>query len=215
MLSFLMMNVCIVKDFNAFSIIHSFLFIGNLYSFLDASTTSLNVSNSSDTLGIFKPFARRMNSTPEIYSDADNEIIIIIRFISPVHIRKIMIIGGGETLHHPSLLKCYVNQEQLDFSSVNNIRSVQEFSLPINDLGNAELITGIHSFRNVTNLTLYFSENHGNIDMTIIRYIGLQGEHTHYRREAVNTVYEVLCNGQDIHQDESRSVGNIDDIHLH
>ena len=35
--------------------------------------------------------------------------------------------------------------------------------------------------------------------------IGLQGEHTHYRREAVDTVYEVLCNGQDIVQPEDQT----------
>jgi hypothetical protein len=50
----------------------------------------------------------------------------------------------------------------------------------------------------------YFPSNHGGEEITTIKYIGMQGEHTHYRREAVNAVYEVLCNGQDIesHSDE-------------
>ena len=43
---------------------------------------------------------------------------------------------------------------------------------------------------------------------------GLQGEHTHFRREAVDTVYEVLCNGQDIEQPED-SIGGTETAHLH
>ena len=40
-------------------------------------------------------------------------------------------------------------------------------------------------FTNIDVLTFYFSENHGG-DATIVQYIGMQGEHTHYRREAVD-----------------------------
>ena len=77
----------------------------NLYSMLDTTTTALNVTKPSDAVGIFKPFARRFDEQPEIISDADAEIIVIARFTSPVHIRKLMIIGGGEGVHHPSMLK--------------------------------------------------------------------------------------------------------------
>ena len=36
---------------------------------------------------------------------------------------------------------------------------------------------------------------------TIVQYIGMQVEYTHYRREAVDAEYEVLCNGQMFEQD--------------
>lgn len=181
----------------------------NLYSLLDASTTSLNVTSSSDTIGVFKPHALRLTPSPCLISDADAEIIVIARFISPVHIRKIMVIGGENQEQHPSRLKCYVNQEVFDFSSVSSVAAVQEFNVPINERGLQELITTIHPFNNVTSLVLYFSENHGGGDVTTIRYIGLQGEHTHYRREAVNAVYEVLCTGQDIDvHTEGENVGS-------
>ena len=49
---------------------------------------------------------------------------------------------------------------------------------------------------------MYFQGNLGGVDSSTLRYIGLQGDHTHYKREAVHTVYEVLCNGQDICQPE-------------
>jgi hypothetical protein len=190
----------------------------NLYSMIDTTTsTALNVTRPSDAVGIFKPFAHRLADEPELISDADEEIIVIVRFTSPVHIRKIMVIGGGsDETRHPASLKCYVNHENVDFTSVGSVRPSQEFNLVVNTQGTSELTTLIHPFTNVTILTFYFPTNHGNPN-TVIKYIGMQGEHTHYRREAVDTVYEVLCNGQDIIQPEgvagAESLGA--DRHLH
>jgi predicted DNA-binding protein with PD1-like motif len=176
----------------------------NLYSMLDTTTTALNVTKPQDAVGVFKPFARRLSPQPELISDADAEIIIVARFTSPVHIRKIMVIGGREEDHHPSVLRCYANQEGVDFTSVGALNPAQQFNLPINKEGVVEFNTALQPFTNVTSLAFYFPSNHGDVDATVIQYIGLQGEHTHYRREAVNTTYEVLCNGQDIAQPEDQ-----------
>jgi hypothetical protein len=178
----------------------------NLYAMIDREgTTALNVIKPEHTIGVFKPHVLKLNDLPEIISDADEEIIVVIRFTSPVHIRKLMVIGGGgeDTSHYPSSMKCYPNHTDIDFSNVSSFRSAQDFNLQVNDTGTIELITVLQSFTNVTSLTLYFPTNYG-AGNTIIRYIGMQGEHTHYRREAVNTVYEVLCSGQDIHQPEDQ-----------
>ena len=85
------------------------------------------------------------------------------------------------------------------------LNPAQEFRLEVNSGGTIELITAIRPFTNITSLVLYFPENHGSVEQTRIKYIGMQGDHTHYRREAVDTVYEVLCTGQDIIQPESQS----------
>lgn len=187
----------------------------NLYSMLDPTLTrALNVTtgNQSDVLGIFKPFAYRLNPEPNLISDVDEEMIIVAYFTSPVHVRKIMVIGGGDSAHHPSFLKCYVNEENIDFSNIQSLSEVQSFNLPINSDGSVELITSLRPFTNINSLVFYFTSNHGGASSTSVRYIGLQGEHTHYRREAVNTTYEVLCNGQDIEQHEGlRSLAH----HLH
>ena len=139
---------------------------------------------------------------PSIFSDGDEEIIIIARFTSPVHIRKICVIGGGDEEQHPNLMKCYVNQEGVDFTNVESIRATEQFPLPINTDGSAELYPPVHQFTNVNTLVFFFPSNHGGGDVTGIKYIGMQGEHTHYRREPVDATYEVLCNGQDIEQPE-------------
>jgi len=56
-------------------------------------------------LGIFKPNVRRLEATPCLVSDSDEELLIKVFFVSPVHIRKIMVIGGGDEEQHPSHLK--------------------------------------------------------------------------------------------------------------
>lgn len=72
----------------------------NLYTQLDPElTVGLNCTQPSDALGIFKPSALRQDPNPTIFSDADEEIMIIAKFVSPVHIRKLCIIGGGTITH--------------------------------------------------------------------------------------------------------------------
>jgi hypothetical protein len=189
----------------------------NLYSMIDpATTTALNVTKPQDAVGIFKPFVHRLTEEPVLLSDADEEMIIVVRFTSPVHVRKIMVVGGGsDPAQHPATLKCYANHENLDFTSIGAVRPSQEFALAVNTAGTAELTTLIHPFTNVTVLTFYFPANHGGAACTSVRYIGLQGEHTHYRREAVDTVYEVLCNGQDIVQPEDAKGAEAGGLHRH
>jgi hypothetical protein len=151
------------------------------------------------------------NREPTIFSDGDEEIIIVAKFISPVHIRKMLIMGGGEPGQHPNRVKCYVNQENLDFTNIESVRVAEAFELGIDMDGTAELYPPVLQFTNVNTLVLYFPSNHGGGDVTGIKYIGLQGEHTHYRREAVDATYETIGTGQNIKQPED-SLGGTADI---
>ena len=178
----------------------------NLYTMLDpASTTALNVTQPSDCLGIFKPYAMKSNPNPHLISDADEEIIIIARFTSPVSVRKLIVMGCNnnssmaDTSTHPRVLKCYCNQEDIDFTSVQAYSPAQEFQLPVNVDGSIELTTVLHAFTLINSLVFYFPANYGS-DHTMIQYIGMQGEHTHYRREAVNATYELISSDQDVKQ---------------
>ena len=107
----------------------------NLYSMLDPSGfVALNVTQPEESPGIFRPFARRLAPTPFLISDSDAEMIIIVRFTSPVNIRKLMVIGGGEVGQHPSQMKCYCNQDAVDFGSIGSMRPAQEFPLAANEV---------------------------------------------------------------------------------
>ncbi len=175
----------------------------NLYAMLDTETTSaLNVTRPGDVLGIFKPFVKRLETEPILISDADDEIIIALRFTSPVTVRKLMIIGGPNINQQPARLRCYPEQENIDFNNIEDFRPAQTFNLQPNGEGTQELITTLHQYTNISTLVLHLQGNLGDLESSTLRYIGLQGDHTHYKREAVHTVYEVLCNGQDICQPE-------------
>jgi hypothetical protein len=144
----------------------------NLYSMLDESTTALNVTQPADAVGIFKPFARRLEA-PHLISDADAEVIVIARFTSPVQIRKILVVGGGAEAHHPRELRCFANKEDVDFTSVGAVTPTQVFQLPPNaGSADTELITTLHPFTNVTVIAFYFPANHGDVDTTLIQYLG-------------------------------------------
>ncbi len=175
----------------------------NLYSMMDRDgTTALNATRPDQAIGIFKPHVLRLSETPAVISDADPELLVIARFTSPVNVRKIMVIGGGAPEQHPCHMKCFVNHEDIDFTNIETIRPSQQFNLPLNEEGLAEITTSLHAFTNVSTLAFYFPMNFGGNPNTVLKYIGLQGDHSHYRREAVDTTYEVLCNGQDICQPE-------------
>ena len=92
-------------------------------------------------------------------------------------------------------MKVYVNREGIDFSELDEVAPAQVFSLPLNEAGEAFIATTPpHVFTNVTAIAFFFDENHseGEED-TVVRYIGMQGDHTHGRAEAVHAEYELLC----------------------
>ena len=165
----------------------------NLYQHLE-SAEALNASEA-DAMGIFRPFQRRLE-TEVIRSDGDEEVLVKLVFRSPCSLRRLMVIGGGSPGHHPSSVRVYVGKDDLDFQNIEDVRPTFQSALPLNEPGEAYLnLHPPNAFTNVTNVALFFDKNHGSVDETILQYIGMQGDHTHDRREAVNATYEVLCQG--------------------
>uniref|UniRef100_A0A7S2DSZ5 PITH domain-containing protein n=1 Tax=Octactis speculum TaxID=3111310 RepID=A0A7S2DSZ5_9STRA len=163
----------------------------NLYQHIERCEV-LNCTRAADGPGIFKPFAYRLEEEPCVKSDGDEELLIKLSFSSPVHIRRIMIIGGGDEEYHPSHMKAYINRPELDFSGVNDVDAVQEWDLSPNATGEGYVVTRQAPFTNVTEVAFFITGNCGDIDETWLQYVGLQGDHTHDRREAVNATYEAM-----------------------
>ena len=113
-------------------------------------------------------------------------------FVSPIHIRKLCVIGSGDDGNHPNYLKCFVNMDGIDFDAAQDANPSQAFELPINRDGEVHMTTSISAFTNVTRMVFYFTGNHGDEESTGIQYIGMQGDHTHDRRAAVHTSYELI-----------------------
>mmetsp|Transcript_5085 Transcript_5085/g.6447 ORF Transcript_5085/g.6447 Transcript_5085/m.6447 type:complete len:209 (+) Transcript_5085:18-644(+) len=165
----------------------------NLYQHIDRCEV-LNAVAPCNAAGLFKPFVRRFDAEPFVLSDADEELLIKVTFVSPVHIRKIMVIGGGEEDQHPSSMKVFVNTvaEDMDFAAAADIEPTQEFDLVPNIEGEGYVVTRQGPFTNVTAITFFMPTNFG-ADATMLQYMGMQGDHTHDKRKAVDATYELNC----------------------
>ena len=160
--------------------------------------TALNESERGACRRVFKPYDQRLDRTAVMESEEDDpQLLIHIPFISPVKIRAICLIGGGDGTA-PSRLKAFVNREALDFSDVEDSPAVQQWDLADNATGDIEYPTQFSKFQSVTKLSLFVPENHG-ADHSVISYIGLSGVGTEHKRQAVQAVYE------------ARGVGNLND----
>ena len=172
----------------------------NLYQHI-AHATALNATEP-DALGIFKPHVQRWQ-TESVVKSHDQELLIKVSFGTPVHVRRIMVIGGadGDGSSHPLLMKVYVNRENIDFSDVHDVEAAQKVSLAVNERGEAFIHTAPpHLFTNLTSIAFFIAENQSNGEVdTVLRYIGMQGEHTHDRAEAVHAVYELISQEDSAH----------------
>jgi len=121
-----------------------------------------------------------------VESDVDEQLIIHIPFTGAIKLKSIIILGGNGG-QAPSKLKIFTNRDDIDFSNVSDISPVQEWDLV--EAGEIEYPTKIAKFNNVTDLTIYISDNYG-ANTTKIYYIGFKGDFTPVKRQAVTAVYE-------------------------
>lgn len=150
----------------------------------------LNESQPNSGRHVLRPWDLRLDpSLPQLESAVDPQMLLCIPFISPVRIRSFCIIGGGDDVN-PSEVWAYVNDEVLDFDTVHRKSPTQRWQLQqFNPRGDIEHAAKYSRFQNVSKLWLYFHSNFG-ADVTRVMYIGLKGQYTEYRREAVQAVYE-------------------------
>jgi hypothetical protein len=111
-------------------------------------------------------------------------------------LKSISVLGpAGE--HAPKLLKVYINRQDIDFDSVDDITPTQQWDM-VQPMNNQlpEYKTKASLFSNVTHLVLFFESNYGE-ETTKISYIGLKGEHTTLSRDPIITNYEASANPAD------------------
>lgn len=159
---------------------------------------ALNESERGACKRVFKTHDQRLDRTRFVESEEDDpQIIIHIPFISPVKIKSVSLIGGGDGTA-PRVLRAFINRETLDFSDAEGAQPVQQWDLAEDASGDLEYPTQFSKFQSVTKLSLFVPENFGG-DHSVISYIGLSGVGTDHKRKAVCAVYE------------ARGVGNLND----
>ncbi|GJS22275.1 PITH domain-containing protein 1 [Tanacetum coccineum] len=134
------------------------------------------------------------------------------KFTSDVKIKSISIVGGADGTS-PSKMRAFINREGIDFSDAQSMQAVQEWDLAENLQGVLEYQTRYSKFQGVGNLTLHFPDNFGG-DTSRIQYIGLKGEATQLKRDAVvNIVYELMPNPSD-HKAKSETGGGMSHVEV-
>lgn len=168
----------------------------SLYTQVDLPRSRvLNAAHPTTALtAILRPYHARGDTTlPVVTSDADEQLLIFLSFVSPVKVKSICLIGGDGAggAGNPAHLAAFVNPpEGFDFSSAEGAKPTQAWELVREAVaGGVEYPTRYTLFKNVTSLALFVDRNFG-ADATVVQYLGLKGEFTRYRREAVVTTYE-------------------------
>lgn len=105
----------------------------------------------------------------------------------------------------PAELRAYINQPDLDFSSIESKPVTQQWNLvaPFSILLEEPLEYSVKAFKfaNVSHLTLFIPRSHGGAT-TRISYIGVYGEFMLGKANPIITKYELLPNPADHKKEE-------------
>ncbi|KAJ1606497.1 hypothetical protein OJ253_2723 [Cryptosporidium canis] len=151
--------------------------------------TALNELTVGSCRGVFRPYEERLSEDKVCRSqDGDPELIVYVRFSSPCALSSLSIIGG-EHGRSPSRVNLYMNDESLDFSSIQDKQPVQSLDLVEDYCGTVDYPIKRSRFQNVNLLVMHFPDSFGG-DQNWIYYIRIVGESSGHQRRAVDAVYE-------------------------
>ena len=114
------------------------------------------------------------NSNNTVKSNSgDATMICSIKFKDKVNIVYFQVNGVSEETN-PTLMKCYVNKLDIDFSDVSDVPSTQQFDLKKEI--NKQIKLNVPKWKNVSELTLYFENEEADyLDIKQIQFFGSTG----------------------------------------
>ncbi|KAL8281771.1 hypothetical protein RB597_009473 [Gaeumannomyces tritici] len=158
-----------------------------------------------------KDWAARLDPTPELASDADEQLLMHVPFTGQVKLHSVLL-RTSDSAAAPRTLRLFVNPpETFDFSSAEEDREpAQELELSRTSEVQ-ELPVKRAKFAQVARLALFFPDNFGDgdEDVTRISYIGFKGEWMQLGRAPANILYESAANPSD-HALKGTSVNQMD-----
>ena len=136
--------------------------------FLKEECVGLNIEGDANISPLF------VKDDTYIKSNAgDATLITSIKFRQQVNIVYIKIDGVSQETN-PSLIKCYLNKSDIDFSDINDIPSTQQFDLS-KDMGK-QIKVNIPKWKGVSELTFYFeNEEADHLEIKNIEFFGSSG----------------------------------------
>ncbi|KAJ9646209.1 hypothetical protein H2204_000872 [Knufia peltigerae] len=144
-----------------------------------------------------KTWDERMNETPILESDADEQLLMHVPFSGSCKIYSILI-RTSDSDSAPMTLKLFRNRDDMDFGMASDLAPTQMLTLPkTNDVAEIPLNRALWS--GTTSVNLFFEDNHsgGDEDVTRIAYLGFKGDFMALNREPVSVLYEAAANPQD------------------
>ncbi|CAI7587425.1 unnamed protein product [Penicillium pancosmium] len=173
-----------------------------LYTQIDFD--QINTLNESTPKGgaaiVKKTWAERLNDTPELESDADEQLLMYIPFTGQVKVHSLLIYTAP-TPCAPKTLKLFKNRDDIDFSTASELSPCQTIEVPQPIPGEDvfELPLNRALWNTTTSITIFVEDNwsDGDEDVTKIGYIGFKGQFMALNREPVNVMYEAAANPND------------------
>ncbi|KAI1766547.1 PITH domain-containing protein [Hypoxylon sp. FL1150] len=144
-----------------------------------------------------KTWAERMETEPELASDADEQILMTVPFTGQVKLHSILLRTSASD-SAPRTLKLFMNRDGLDFGTAEDLAPTQTLELSqTSDV--QEIPVKRHIFSSVRKLTLFFEDNFGDgdEDVTRLTYLGFRGEWTQLGRAPTRILYEAAANPSD------------------
>ena len=120
----------------------------------------------------------REDSASYLESDADEELMIQLKFMSAVKISAIRIEGKDKD-SAPSVVRLFVNKTGLDFDSAKDEKPTQEIELSPSDVAPGAAKpkeTRFVLFQNVSTLGIFIGANQGDEETTALKSLMILGE---------------------------------------
>ncbi|KAL1620872.1 hypothetical protein UCDDS831_g07810 [Diplodia seriata] len=144
-----------------------------------------------------KTWAQRLEPEPELASDADEQLLMLVPFTGQVRLHAILL-RTSATESAPKTLKVFLNRDDLDFGTAADLPPTQTLELAqTNDV--QELPVKRALFNTTRSLALFFEDNFGagDEDVTRLSYLAFKGEFMRLNKEPVNFLYEAAANPSD------------------
>lgn len=178
--------------------------VRSLHPYIDLETIKcLNAKKPTNVESVFRGTFQAPTSA-WLESDTDAQIILKIAFQGLMKIKSISLHCCTDN-SAPAELSVFINQPDLDFSSIEGKTPTQSWPLvsPASQSGTEpiEYPTKVFKFSNVSHLTLFIPRNFG-APTTKIGYIGIFGEFLLSKTNPIITKYELLPNPSDHKKEE-------------
>jgi hypothetical protein len=118
------------------------------------------------------PFTTDVKVRRLLVTECPYKRLLIAPCFSVVQLRGIMVAGGGDGTS-PTVMRAFINRDDIDFGMAADLSPVQEFSLTEDATASLEYATKIAKFQSVSSLTLHFN---GGAPCTRLHFVGLRGE---------------------------------------